>query len=148
MTHWRKIRPEDREEYLAMADAFYHTDGVIRPIPRAHLEAGFEELMRSEQYAYAYMCEADGEAVGYALIAKTFSQEAGGIVLWVEELFIKDGYRDKGLGKAFFAHFFDTLPAEVKRVRLEIELDNARAIAVYKSFGFDFFEYDQMIWER
>ena len=104
MVLWRKIRPEDREDYIAMADAFYHTDGVIRPIPRTHLEAGFEELMRSEQYAVAYMCELDGETVGYALLAKTFSQEAGGIVLWVEELFIKDAYRDKGLGKAFFDH--------------------------------------------
>lgn len=148
MALWRKINAQDREEYLAMADAFYHTDGVIRPIPREHLEAGFEELMRSDQYACAYICEDGDKVLGYALLARTFSQEAGGIVLWIEELYIKDGYRDKGLGKAFFEQFFATLPAEVRRVRLEIELDNTRAIAVYKQFGFEFFEYDQMVWER
>lgn len=148
MTHWRRIRPEDREQYLAMVDAFYRTDGVIRPIPRAHSEACFNELMRSKQYTYAYICEAGGETVGYALLARTFSQEAGGIVLWVEELFIKEAHRGKGLGKAFFEHLLDTLPDDVRRVRLEIERDNARAIAVYKHFGFDFFEYDQMILER
>lgn len=148
MTIWRPIKASDREEYLAMADAFYHTDGVIRPVPCGHLEAGFDELMRSDQYAYAYICQADGDTVGYALIAKTFSQEAGGIVLWVEELFIKDGYRDKGLGKAFFEHFFETLPADVKRVRLETERGNDKAVRLYKSLGFEFLEYDQMILEQ
>ena len=29
----RNIRPEDREAYLAMSDAFYHSEAVLHPVP-------------------------------------------------------------------------------------------------------------------
>ena len=41
---------------------------------------------------------------GYGLIAKTFSQEAGGMVYWLEELYILEEYRSKGLGSEYFRY--------------------------------------------
>ena len=38
----------------------------------------FNELMNSETYAQCYIFEKDEKRAGYALLAKTFSQEAGG----------------------------------------------------------------------
>ena len=148
MPAWRPITSQDREAYLAMTSAFYSTDAVMHPIPRSHMEATFEELMRRDTYAAAYICEEQDTILGYALLAKTFSQEAGGTVLWVEELFIKEAYRGKGYGKQFFEYLLSSLPADVKRVRLEVERDNTAAVRMYEYFGFSFFEYDQMALER
>ena len=33
-----------------------------------------------------YFFECENEAAGYGLIAKTYSQEAGGMVWWIEEV--------------------------------------------------------------
>ena len=144
---WRPIQASDREEYLAMATAFFNTNAVIHPIPRSHIEATFDELMRSSVYTTCYICEVDDGIVGYALLAKTFSQEAGGMVLWIEELYLKKDYRNQGLGREFFGEFLAALPPEVKRVRLEVELENEGAVKLYRSLGFEFLEYDQMVKE-
>ena len=144
----RPIEPRDRETYFAMAKAFYQTDAVMHPIPDVHFETTWEEVMRSSLYAAIDILEADGETVGYALYAKTFSQEAGGMVLWVEELFLCEEHRGKGYGRAFFEQLLKTLPPEVRRVRLEAERDNERAVRLYESLGFEWMEYESMMLER
>ncbi len=148
MKDWRPIRESDREAYIAMATAFYNTNAVIKPIPASYIEATFAELMHADTYAQCYICELADGIVGYALLAKTFSQEAGGYVMWIEELYLKEGYRNRGLGRAFFESFLSSLPENVKRIRLEAERDNAGAVKLYESLGFEFLEYDQMVLGR
>jgi len=140
----RKIRMDDREEYFEMAADFYSSDAVCHPIPPSHFEKTFTELMRSQEYAEGYVLEYDGKTVGYALLAKTFSQEAGGMVVWIEELYVKPKYRGRGLGHKFFEYLKDHLPQNTKRLRLEAESDNQKAISLYRRFGFQNFPYYQM----
>lgn len=141
----RKITESDKAEYVQMVTEFYNSDAVIKPIPRDSIEATFNELMQSDVYAESFIIESDGTVAGYALLAKTFSQEAGGLCIWIEELFIKENFRGKGLGKEFFEFLFKNRPA--KRYRLEIEPENEAAVALYLKKGFDFFEYGQMVKE-
>ncbi len=139
----RKITPSDKPQYVKMVTEFYNSDAVIKPIPDSNIEATFQELLASNVYAEAFIIEQDGNTAGYALLAKTFSQEAGGLCIWIEELFIKKEYRGKGLGKEFFEFLFQNYPA--KRYRLEIEPENEVAVGLYKKKGFSFFEYGQMV---
>lgn len=74
---------------------------------------------------------------------KTFSQEAGGLVVWLEEGYIREPYRSMGLMSEFFLYIEQHCPAA--RYRLEVEPDNPRAIALYERKGFRFIPYLQMI---
>ncbi len=139
----RKIEQFDKSEYLEMVTEFYSSDAVLYKVPSKNFETTFAELMKSDIYAEAFIIEDNGVVAGYALLAKTFSQEAGGLTVWIEELFIKEAFRSKGLGKEFFEFLFKTVPA--KRYRLEIEPENKKAIKLYKREGFKFFEYGQMV---
>ena len=145
MLNIRKIDINDKKEYLSMARDFYDTDAVLFHVDNTHFAVTFDELMRSEDYALCYILELDGKAAGYSLLAKTYSQEAGGMVIWIEEIYVKPEFRGRGIGKAFFDFLIKNRPENVKRFRLEAEKENSRAIDLYKSFGFDFLEYDQMI---
>ena len=145
MLNVRPIKKEDKAVYLKMAAEFYKTDAVLLHVGEEHLTSTFDELMRSDDYALCYIFELDGEAVGYALLAKTYSQEAGGKVLWIEEIYVSPDFRGRGIGKAFFEFLLKNRPSDVKRLRLEVERENNGAVKLYKSFGFDFLEYDQMI---
>ncbi len=146
--HFRLIAPDDRDDYLQMVRAFYATDAVMHPIPDAHILAGFEEMLRRQTYAIGVMFEQDSYIVGYALLGHTFSQEAGGMTLWLEELYVKPDCRGQGIGKAFLQALLSQLPPHYKRVRLEVERDNTAVVKLYESVGFSFFEYDQMVLER
>ena len=94
------------------------------------------------------MIEDNGEVAGYALTAKTYSHEAGGLALWVEELYVQEGHRSKGLGKEFFAYLNATLDDSIARIRLEVEEENEGAVRLYKKMGFHDLEYNQLVIDR
>lgn len=142
----RRIGQEDRARYVALAQAFYHSDAVLENIPEENIQAAFDEMMRSRQYLEGFFLLAeDGAVAGYALVAKSFSQEAGGMVLWVDELYLLPEYRSLGLGREFFDFVQEHLSASVRRIRLEVEGDNVKAISLYRRLGFEYLPYRQMI---
>lgn len=143
----RELKMEDRELYLKMAHDFYHSPAVLHTIPDSYIEATFKECMNGGMYAKAYILEYEGRPAGYGLIAKTFSQEAGGYVYWLEELYIIEEYRSKGLGSEFFAYVEEHKEKGVTRFRLEVEEDNTRARALYERLGYKPLNYQQMVRE-
>lgn len=143
---FRPLTPGDRELYLQYVDRFYHSDAVASPVPAAHYEATFCELMRSDDYLKCYIFEEEGQPCGFALLSKTFSQEAGGVSVTIEELFIDEPYRGRGLATAFF----DDLKAQpgIARLRIEVEDDNEGAKRLYRRMGFETLPYWQMVIDR
>ena len=141
----RKIIEEDKETFIRLASEMYASDAVLEPIPKEYHERTFEELMRSDEYAEGYLLESEGEIAGYALTAKTFSQEAGGKVVWIEELYILEEFRSKGLGREFFQYLEEHIEPSVKRLRLETEFENDRARKLYGRLGFEQLNYMQMV---
>lgn len=138
----RKIERTDREAYLKMAWDFYHSDAVEHPVPKEFLERTFDELMRSDAYAEGLILEYEGHTAGYGLLAKTFSREAGGMVCWIEELYVKPEFRSHGLGREVFARLEN---AGYARLRLEVEPENVRAVRLYERMGYRILPYQQMI---
>jgi len=143
----RPITKADRNTFLIFAKAFYSSSAVCHSIPQSHHIKTFDQLMASDAYAQCYIIEHNGKPVGYALTAKTFSQEAGGMVLWIEELFLLPTYRNLGLGTEFFQYVKQYIEPTVSRIRLEVEPQNTDAIRLYQRRGFDVLPYMQMVKE-
>ncbi len=139
----RKIEEKDRDSYLTLTEKFYKTDGVMADIPCVYRERCFEECIRSDVYAECYLAEIDNTAAGYVLLAKTFSQEGGGLTVWVEEIYVLPEFRGKGVAKNLLSFVIDAHP--VVRYRLEVEPDNENAIDIYKKLGFYFIPYQEMV---
>lgn len=144
----RRVTEADREIFLALSEEFYASPAVLHPVPRRYHEDAFRELMRSDTYAEAFLLESEGKAVGYALTAKSYSREAGGKVLWLEELYILSEFRSRGLGGEYFA-FIEGYAREngFARIRLEVEEENVRARALYGRLGYLPLDYCQMVKE-
>lgn len=144
----RKIEERDREVFLRLSQEFYSSEAVLHPVPVKHHLDAFGELMRSEEYALGFLFEREGEAVGYALCAVTYSREAGGKVLWIEEVYVNGACRGAGIGGEFF-RFIEGYARErgFARLRLETEPSNVRARALYARHGFCPLEYVQMVLE-
>ena len=140
----RKFVPEDREDYIRFSTEFYNSSAVDKPVPKEHFEQGFDEMMRSDVYVQGYMLVCDGNNVGYCVTMKTYSVEAGGITIWIDELFVLEEYRSKGLGRELFKDIEENGDKKLRRIRLEVELENGRAISLYKKMGFEPAPYDGM----
>lgn len=140
----RPIKAKDREVYLRLARAFFDSDAVLSPIPTEHITKTFDLLIKGSPFARGYVFEREGQVVGYALLALTWSQEAGGMTVWIEEIYLLPEARGAGLGSEFFHFLEKEFAGTVKRYRLEVEDENEGAVRLYKKLGFDFFAYRQM----
>lgn len=145
-TVFRKIKEDDLDTYLRFVDEFYHTDVVESPVPKENYYATFKELMRSDEYVECFIFEEDDKPCGFALISKTFSQEAGGLSVTIEEIYIDKVYRGRGLGTEFFKYLFERYDAF--RFRLEVEDENYKAKKLYESLGFKDLPYKQMVIDK
>lgn len=143
----RPIAAADQQDYLEMCREFYSGDAVLHPVPERYFQRTFDTLMESDTYASAYIMEENDAIVGYALLAKTFSQEAGGMVIWIEELYIRPAYQGRGYGTGFFRFLEQEMGDRVSRLRLEYEPDNLRGAALYRRLGFTPLGYGQMVKE-
>lgn len=143
----RRMRQEDWDCYQNLARAFYNTNAVITEPDEALFQASFQEMMRSSTYLEGYMLEDQGHSAGYAILAKSFSAELGGMILWIDELYILPEYRSKGLGSELFGFVRQQYGSTAKRIRLEVDADNERAISLYHHLGFEVLPYQQMTME-
>ena len=143
----RRFMEPDRAVYLDMAERFYLSPAVLHPVPRAYFERTFDEMLRSDVYVDGYLLEDDaGEAMGYMLLSKTFSQECGGLAIWVEELSVLPAFRGQGVGSEALEWVKERYP-EARRIRLEVEPENERAIELYRRLGYQELGYYQMVWD-
>lgn len=97
----RRFEEKDKQIYMEMAHEFYHSDAVLHPVPDEYFEKTTAEALRAEGFAEIYMLEYNGVPAGYVLTAKSFSQEAGGMVVWIEEIYIRAYTVPKGLEENF-----------------------------------------------
>lgn len=143
------ITAADRDEFIAMETDFYNSPAVLHEVKRENFVKTFDRLMVGSPFVRClfFRDENSGAVLGYALLAFSYSNEAGGDVVWVDELYVKSEYRSTGIAN----RFFDFLSNEYKnfaRFRLETEPDNDGAKRLYKRMGFEPLGYSQMIKDR
>lgn len=143
---FRKITENDRELYYSYVDKFYNSDVVNAPVPKINYEITFDEFMRSDEYVWCYIIECDKKPCGFAMLSRTFSQEAGGVSVTVEEIYVDEEYRNRGIGTKFFEFMKENIPAA--RYRIEVESDNEKAKRLYERMGFEVLPYVQMVIDK
>lgn len=142
MSNIRTMTREDGAAVLDMMRVFYASSAV--------LSNGSEEIFRNDiencvsdcPYLEGYVFEDRQEIQGYAMIAKSFSTEFGKPCIWIEDLYIAEGYRGLGLGSRFLEYIGQKYPGCL--LRLEVEAENVRAVKVYEKCGFEVLPYMEM----
>ena len=138
----RLMKEQDKETVLDMMRVFYASEAVLSNGSEEIFLNDFENCVNDSPYLEGYILEEKGEIQGYAMIAKSFSTEFGKPCIWIEDLYLKEPYRGKGIGSGFLNYIVDKYPGCL--FRLEAEQENARAIRVYEKCGFEVLPYMEM----
>ena len=141
-TNIRKMTEADREVVVNMMRTFYHSPAVFTNGSEEIYNNDVTACVGDNPYAEGFIFEHEKEILGYGMIAKSFSTEFGKPCIWVEDLYLKEEYRGRGVGSNFFAYLEKLYPNTI--MRLEVEEDNTRAVAVYKKNGYEELPYMEM----
>ena len=141
----RKMCPADADGVFAMMEVFYASEALlIHPGPEV-LRRTLADCLEDGPYLEGYVFEEQGKLAGYAMVAKSYSTEAGGKCIWIEDLYLSPAYRGKGTGSAFLTYIAQQHAGQAVRLRLEAEPDNDRALRTYLGAGFEILGYTQLI---
>ena len=138
----RKMEEKDRTSVLEMMRVFYASEAVLSNGSEEIFRADFENCVGDSPYAEGFIVEDADRILGYAMVAKSYSTEFGKPCIWIEDLYLKEPYRGKGLGSQVLQFIFDQFPGSI--FRLEVEEENAHAIAAYRKNGFEVLPYLEM----
>jgi GNAT superfamily N-acetyltransferase len=78
----------------------------------------------------------DGQAIGLATYFPTFSTYVGKPGIWLDDLYVREGYRGRGIGKALMARLAQLAEdLGCGRIDWTVALSNDRGIAFYERHG-------------
>lgn len=136
----RKMKHEDKEAVFEMMRVFYDSPALIHKSSDRVLRRDIEDCLSDMPFVEAYVFEEDEQLVGYSMVSKNYTTEYGGLCIWIEDLYLKEGHRNKGYATEFFA-FVEKQYPEAVRFKLEVEQENEAAVATYKKNGYAISDY-------
>lgn len=136
------MKESHRELILSMMRTFYASPAVLSNGSEEIFEADIDACVSDNPFLEGFVFCTDGELLGYGMAANSFSTEFGKRCIWIEDLYVRPEYRGKGIGSAFLEYMTRRYPGAI--LRLEVEEENEKAIAVYRKSGFEVLPYMEM----
>lgn len=143
----KKMEQKDTNEVFEMMRDFYDSPAILHDVSEEVLRRDIDACTSDNPYMEGLVFRAHGGIAGYAMLAKSFSTEFGGICIWIEDLYMKPEYRGGGIGTQFFGYLEKTYQGKAVLLKLEVERGNTWAIEVYKKCGYRELPYMEMIKE-
>lgn len=133
----RFMEERDRSEVFSMMREFHSSDAVIYTASDEILHRDISDCIGDMPFIEGFVFEDAGEILGYSMVAKSYTTEFGGLCVWIEDLYIKEEFRGKGIGGEFFDFIEKRYEDKAVRYKLEVEDENVRAVSMYKKIGYD-----------
>ena len=141
-TNIRPMAIQDKPAILEMMRVFYASPAVLSNGSEEIFAADMDACLQNSPYLEGYVFEGTEGLQGYAMVARSFSTEFGKPCIWIEDLYLTEACRGKGIGKQFFDFIIEKYTGCI--FRLEVEEENTRALALYRKCGFEILPYLEM----
>ncbi len=133
---YRSVASTDHVVLVELMRQLYDEDPAERPVPEENFARTLRELEAHPVKGMILVIDRDGQIVGYAVLVNFWSNECGGNVLIIDELYVAQPFRGQGIGADFVRHLVDNEWNDAVAVRLEVTPRNARARRLYERLGF------------
>lgn len=139
MIHWRRAEPSDGDSIVTMSLALYTEDPGVRPMCAADVRRTLQIFTAEPARGSAVVLDLDGASVGYALLVSYWSNELGGEICIIDELYVVPAARGRGHATELL-HALSSGAAPIFRQAVALELEstpsNRRARSLYLRLGF------------
>ena len=130
--------------FYEMAFDFYKYAEPEKEIGLNQLSNTFNNCINKSPYIRGVFICCDEVIAGYALLTFTYSNEYGGLIVFIDELYIKGNYRKSGLASYCISSVISEYTHKAKYIELIVKKENFAAIKLYERFGFSANNYLSM----
>ncbi len=132
----REANLSDLETVLNLVLAYHHHAGI--EMPPALLKKALIPLLGTRHYGRIWLSSCDQTIIGYICLCFGYSLEFAGRDAFIDELYIVEEFRGRGLGRAMLAAVMQQATAlKIAALHLEVASDNTRLTAFYRALGFE-----------
>ena len=134
MTVVRQATAADVPTLLDLMTEFYGESSY--PLDRAWAAQAFGDLLKDPSRGMVWLLEVDAAAAGHVVLSVRFAMEFGGLLGYIDDLFVKPAFRRQGVARAGLeALLEDCRRRGCRAVHVEVAPDNVAANELYRSFG-------------
>jgi GNAT superfamily N-acetyltransferase len=132
----REAGAADIPALVALMAEFYGEAGYTLPAEAA--ARTFAQLLDDARLGRVWILEDDALPVGYVVLTVSFSMEYGGLRGFVDDLFVRQPYRGRGLATAALAEVRRACERlSVRALQVEVGPENDTAQRVYRRIGLE-----------
>ena len=131
----RPLRKTDYSELRKMVHALYEEDPSTKPITDKKIWQTVSELRKNPNKGKIVVFAKENLIIGYSILIFYWSNEYGGEVLHIDELYVKPEHRGHGVSTKFFRSLLRSEHGAVA-LQLEVTPSNKKALNYYKRLGF------------
>jgi ribosomal protein S18 acetylase RimI-like enzyme len=133
---FERATPADEDALVGLMREFYAYEGL--PWNETVARQGLRTILADGSVGQVWLLRTDGEHAGYLVLAFSFSLEFHGRYGFLDELYLREGYRGRGLGRRAIEKAEEACRSVGGRaLRLEVTCENAAARSFYARLGFD-----------
>ena len=144
---YRQCKTSDKKTIVELIKSLYQEDSAGKPIFDEKINRTFNELTKYPGKGTIMIIEADAKIIGYGILINFWSNEYGGNILNLDELYIKYDYREKGIGTKFIQYLIDNKLNNCVAMQLETTPFNDKAKRLYERAGFKLSQSNRFIYD-
>jgi ribosomal protein S18 acetylase RimI-like enzyme len=119
-----------------MIYALYRGDPGTNQITGEKIGRTIRRLHSNPQRGGIIIFEEGTAIIGYSILIFYWSNEFGGDILHIDELYVKPEYRERGAATSFLKHILQAFKNRTVALQLEVTSSNTRAMNYYQKLGF------------
>jgi ribosomal protein S18 acetylase RimI-like enzyme len=133
---YRPLLPADLPFFMRLVTSYYREDLPERSITPDRILATVKELVRHKDRGSVLLFEKGETLIGYCILINYWSNEHGGNLLVIDELYVVPEERSRGIETDFLDLLQKVAPRDCVAVQLEVERGNKKLMRLYEQLGF------------
>lgn len=137
-------KPDDLTRLQSLVTRLHNHEGIVQS--DEDREAALRPLLEGSPHGAAYLIGPRQGPVGYIVVSFGYSVEMGGIDGFVDEFYIRENVRGRGMGSEVIRTLIPALAEYgVKALHLEVDRTNDKAKRLYGRLGFELRDKHQLM---
>ncbi len=144
---YQDFTDSDSDAVASLIEKLYSEDKTGKPITLDKIQLTFKTLISQPSLGEIVVIKNNDKIIGYTILINFWSNEFGGNILNIDELYVVKEFRSLGIGTNLIKYLAENKYKNSVAIQLEATPENVLAKKLYKRLGFKNWQNECLIME-